>query len=388
MRRVLALTAVALAISGLGYGYHRGAPVRDAAHRLSLCKNTDWKCMTPILGDLAISDGTGAAFSLLKQIYPTLTESNNRCFDLAQHIGVYVAQNQNDYSQLRFEPQSVYCNFGFYQGYAREYLLTTRDTERAQALCALIAEQMRPYSTGAADECFRGVGHALPFIAQHVQGDVSAMALHAISMCEKLAPDGSNRDTCLSGLFSNLGTAQRSSLNGLHPPKTNDPMQLCRQIPTQYMQPCEQNFKRTFVDGKSGIQDLPTVLETSKIKYPRLTREDLVSVSYTTGYDNMYAANPMPAYEAVVGHCASYDIGLQRECIAGMGVGLAKNGTPGEQDTQFKPFCDSVRAEYGESAPECPEDRALIYLKGFFTKKKFRAMCDQFGLKTGACVLD
>ena len=238
-------------------------------------------------------------------------------------------------------------------------------------------------SSGVAEECYRGVGNALPFIQPDIQGDPVAISKYAIRMCEALAPEGEQRGACLSGLFSRIGLSEQKGLYGLSV-DANDPLSLCHQQPQEYFFRCEGNYKRSIV-GSRVPHDLTKALDELEAKYPDLDPDDINAIAYTVGYDSVAASVPRPNFETLAHSCLSQAEPIQGQCISGTAVGLAKNGIPGQQDTQVLQFCNVVAQEKGEQSPLCPSDVALLYMRGFFTSEKFSSICKEFGLSTGLC---
>lgn len=361
------------------------AEARAAAkHRLSTCAITDRECLISTLGDIAAEGDTGRAFGLLKDLYPALTAPDFKCFDLAHMAGSYLAQVQPNFYKLRFTDGSTYCNYGLYQGYVHRFLLDTKNVGNAKALCDYIAASIGARSSGTAEECFRGIGQALPFISPNLQGDPSKMAAFAVHQCEVLAPLGTVRDACFSGAYSLIGTATRK---GMLPRTASDPMALCREAPSEAVSQCEGNLKRSIFSGVTGIEKLTTTMADLDAKYAGLTAADRTGFAFTVGYDDAHAATPHPKYDQLVRACLAPSHEMQDECILGLSVGLAKNGIPGEQDAQIQALCDAVVVVTGTSSPMCPGEGALVYMKGFFTPEKFRTICNEFDVHTGSCDL-
>lgn len=341
--------------------------------------------MADKLAALAIKD-TGRAFKTVKALYPHLIPREGTACGIGYEIGRRVADAQPDYRALKLEPESIYCNYGFYHAYAREVLLKSNDLQQAKAFCEHVAVELGAVSSAAVEECFRSVGTALPFLRPDLSGDAVAMSTYALSQCESLAPEGDQQRACFSGVFNRIGLAQISgdwklSVN------EKDPMALCHMQPDKYVEQCEGNLKRVAVIP--GLpHDLPVALSAIQKKYPALTDDDIRAVVFTIGYDSVAATIPHPDFQEIAASCLKEGDPNQSTCIGGAAVGIAKNGIPGEQDRQLHTFCNAVTVLKGTSSPACPGDGALKYLKGFFPHKKFARLCESFGISTGVCAVD
>lgn len=387
MRRRVAYVAILFVIAGVYLEWRTYVSAEASAvaeRRMNACAITDRQCLTTTLGDIAAEGSTGRAFSLLKDLYPELQDTDFKCFDLARSAGEYIADKQLDFYKLQFTAGSTYCNYGLYQGYARRYLMSTKDPDNGRKLCDYISKSMAAESSGTVEECFRGLGQALPFIREDLKDDPEKMAAFAVAECERLAPLGTVRDACFSGAYSLMGTAMR---DGTLPQSASDPMALCRVAPEAAASQCVGNLKRSIFSGVSGVEKLTPTMRHLSVEYPTLTNADRESAAFTVGYDDMHAATPNPDFDDLVQNCIDPSHVMQDQCILGLSVGLAKNGIPAEQDAQIQLLCDAVVSVTGTSSPMCPGEGALVYLKGFFTPAKFRSICNEFNVHDGSCAI-
>ncbi|MEN9561300.1 MAG: hypothetical protein RIQ56_573 [Candidatus Parcubacteria bacterium] len=346
------------------------------------CEENRKECLAEKIADIAIERGTRPAFLIVENLYTRFSSEEGLCFTLTDRIGDRVAQRVQEYETLRLDPESIFCNFGFYQAYARELVLLAKDIAIGRKLCEFVEEKIGKVSSGGAIECFRGFGHALPFLSPDF-GNASRMALFGIRECEKNASKSSWRDACISGVFSRLGFAEFNNLYGLTAQKT-DPLSLCDDVPTTYYSRCKGNFKRSIILDDESLS-LEKAIGGFKATFSGLDTDDFSAIAFTWGYDTTGKIAFQSDPSEIIRVCAYENVPLYRSCIEGAILSIAKNGIPMKQHLQLHSFCELIDRDPNLFLIECPGTQPLSYLRTFFSPTQFEKICRMFGHSLTEC---
>lgn len=325
-----------------------------------------------------INGNSTTGFKKIDELYKNNLWFRPRCYEFALEVGASVYAKQKDPSKFSLGPESVVCNYGFYQEYPRALLLDGGSIETAVQFCAATGKNIGQLVPDAEAECFRGIGRALPFIKKDFQNDPVKMATYAIAQCKNISPNPADYNNCLSGLFNKLGREAASV-------DTANPLKLCDGFEPDIRTRCIGNYKWAVVP-LVGITSFAELQKALSDIYPQgISTTTLEAVVWSFGYDTAHlhigARSP---YQSDIQACEDMPGTLASLCIKGYSVGLAKLGIPNRQHVALLQFCTEARAVMPAlKQDDCPGSAALEYLEGFYTPQQREAMCREFEEKLG-----
>ncbi|MCE9541648.1 hypothetical protein K8R03_03790 [Candidatus Kaiserbacteria bacterium] len=352
-----------------------------------LCAESDNKedCVAENIARMIVKNhDVGAALRVIGALYVRDPSFDGQCSNVASAVAIKTYHLVPDFRSLRLGPESVYCNYGFVQSYAREMLLSSKKSGDAKDFCSYVASSLNATSPAASAECYRGAGQSLPFIDDASLGNPSRMIAFAIRSCEEMTSVPGELDLCVGGAFNYLDVRQANGEYGLSV-EAADPTGICLEQKPAYREICYGNSKRTVLAAiKPGSEsDFAAAMAQMTARYPHLAEPTLIMAARTLGYDQSLRSEPSPDYAGIAKQCAALSPAeLRLSCVNGFELGLAKNGPPGLQYLQLRQFCAAITRVLGvETGARCPESSTVDYLKGIYTAGKFSDACKVLGIE-------
>lgn len=326
------------------------------------------------IGRDLVSNRSTVGFSKLGTFYEENLWFRPYCHEFALALGANVYQQQKDPDKLVLGPESVLCNYGFYQEYPRAFLLDGGSVDRAAQFCIATGKALSEKIPDVEAECFRGIGRALPFIGEDFSGDQKRMATYAVAQCKLISPNTADYENCLSGLFNKLGRETISASS-----YTEEPLSLCNAFEPDVRARCIGNYKWAAL-SLAGITNYSQLLTALHATYRKgVSTATLEAVTWSFGYDMARLHVAEFKYRSDIETCAEMPGPLAAVCISGYTVGLAKHGIPNKQHEAVLQFCTEALAIIPAlSNDDCPAKSALSYLEGFYPPHEREAMCRTF----------
>ncbi|OGG56315.1 hypothetical protein A3D71_03055 [Candidatus Kaiserbacteria bacterium RIFCSPHIGHO2_02_FULL_55_20] len=377
--RPAAFLVLFLCVAGIVYlSWHASAESDPKARAIAQeCvgeqKPTD--CVKQKILAMVVADGdAGEAFRILRELNTKEPWMGDECADLATNVGRDLYKQRPDYHFLRLGPDTVNCNYAFLQQYVREMLSATKDTGMAKEYCASVEKSLKSVASGVTAECYRAVGQTLPFIDSDSMGNPRRMIAFAIRNCESMTSVPDERHTCVAGAFNYLDVRQSFGEYGLTIDK-KDPAGICREQPPEYRGECYGSYKRVILASVAPSPDFGAEMATIQSLYPNLDKETLLVLAHTLGYDAATHRSGPPDYDALSHSCATVDTALYGQCVQGLALGFAKNGTPGEQYLEIRKLCDAAAPDLKKAGVKCLGVGEISYLKTLYSPAKFAETC-------------
>ncbi len=390
MSRARGITVAALcALLVCSIGVYVHVKTRTPALLAQPCWSNKACFVSSILSTIT-KDGLDAGYRQLVETYTTEPAFRPLCNIYGFALGDAIYKQYPDFSGLKLTPLTVSCNYHLYQQYPQSLLLAAGDTAAAQKFCAKVRDELGRAVPGAEAECYRGVGRGLPFINKTLWGKPEEMAASAAAQCKALAPNSDDYKVCLSAVFNSIGRAEVDKTYTLSV-RTNDPLLLCKeQTDPELRSRCFGNYKITAVSLVS-LTDFSGSAKKLVQLYGANATSSVDTAVWTLGY--YWAADHLVAgesYDAAVRSCAALSPVFARDCIEGMSVGLAKDGTPNSQDKEVIAFCQAARAGIpGLEDSHCPSLQTVGYIRGFYSPAHFEEACQAFKKELGySCETD
>jgi len=368
--KIYVLAAVALIAAGCAVAPAlRDANARDRA--IDACGGS-LTCYATVISNAIDTKGLDAGFTLLNAIDASQPAFRPQCSTFAMELSKSIYADHPDFNAFSFTPAIETCNYAFLQQYPTELVIATKNVDAAQQLCEKVSADIGERVPAAESECWRGIGKGLPFISGAQPGDQAAMAAFAVKKCREMAPNESDYDTCVSGLFNYLG---RSSVLGAYGLTlvTNDPMRLCEiQTDPDVRGRCFGNYKATVI-SMVNVNDPQQARQEILRLYGASASSSADDAIWTIGYEWATAKLVKSEdIESTLAACASLPGPAASQCVQGVSVGIAKNGIPSKQYVLLSEFCRAARAQIPVLAvSDCPSAQAVGYLRGFFDPLTF-----------------
>jgi|GEM_PF-5780877 len=115
------------------FGWHEFSIRKDSAQAQSIeqsCASPQGfviQCAIDHLVRLALERDLGVAFHALQQLYAHEPQFAAKCGFAATELGRRIFEANPDYMSLSLTPETIFCNFGFYQSYAEHMLAANKD---------------------------------------------------------------------------------------------------------------------------------------------------------------------------------------------------------------------------------------------------------------------
>lgn len=341
-------------------------------------------CTSNRLATLALSRGLGTAFKTLSVLYSREEWLPPVCGAVASKVGSEFYAKNTHHEPIRFEAESVFCNYGFFQSYARTLVLDTKNPELGRDFCESVGEQLDGIARSAVNECYRGIGTALPFVAGEDVASLHEAVAFSIQSCEKIAEKGEKLDSCVEGAFNKRGRAEAAKDSF----GDGDPLEICREYPS-YRRLCIGNFKWAIVLPFLSEPDTQKSLATIAQRYAGsdFLQELLMVAANAFGYTEAARSPGSPDFNGLLRTCKRIgDKTLMEQCMQGVATGLSKSGVPGLQYKDVLRFCSASENGTG-GLVECPGPVALAYMKGFYPPQKYSEICKAFNNQhPGSCL--
>lgn len=340
-------------------------------------------CWGAYLAERISKNGLREGFLLLKNLYEEEPVIRPVCHQIALRIGEYTYEKIPDPADLVVSPETVFCNYGFYQQYPASLLLATKNIESAKLFCERVGKELGDAVPDAGAECFRGIGHSLPFISGGKGDDALQMANFAVGTCKKIALKKRDYQYCLSGSFNRLGMAEVRKVGGLSINDKN-PLALCEEFEDEVKVFCYRNFEYT---GLSLVDktDIATAFSQIRELYKEKPESGISSSVFNLGYDmarKAIAGQSDFTEEAV--SCAKLPFPYSKDCVDGVSVGIAKNGEPDMQYEALISFCRNALSRMSIMKPvDCPSLYARQYLMGIYSISTAKTACAEFKKSLG-----
>jgi hypothetical protein len=356
-----------------------------AEESIKLCKDDPRKvnCFSRFFTEKAEPDNLRQVFLGLKKLYDSNPEIRPSCHQIALRMGEYIYEKLSDPSQLALSPETAFCNYGFYQQYPASMLRATKSIDSVKSFCFRVGEEIGKDVPDAQSECFRGIGHALPFVSGNPNPDPLQMSRFAVDNCKKIASIQKDYQFCLSGSFNRLGKAEIEGLDGLEVNKI-DPLSICKEFEEEVSIHCYRNFEYTGLSliNKDDIErSFAQLAELYKDKQGR----GISSSVFNLGYDlarRAQASNSDFLKEAEA--CSKIPQPYDLDCVNGVSVGIAKNGEPGKQYVDLINFCKKARSVIKDLKPEdCPSGYSLQYITGIYSEENAAIACKEIKTALG-----
>src|SRR4051812_46346995 len=81
------------------------------------CPGADSTCVRDLVAGTATKDGLQKGFKLVEAWYASEPAFRSRCSSFVDTVGAAVAKSIPDYRSITFTPESVDCDYRFFQGY-------------------------------------------------------------------------------------------------------------------------------------------------------------------------------------------------------------------------------------------------------------------------------
>lgn len=340
-------------------------------------------CWAEFLAGKIAETSPNEGFLILKQLYSEESDIRPFCHQIALHIGEEVYKKIPDPDKLHLVPESVICNYGFYQQYPASYLLATKNTEGAKNFCARVGKELGESVPDAEAECFRGIGHALPFISGGKGDDPLQMANFAVGICKKISLKKRDYQYCLSGSFNRLGMAEIKKAGGLSV-NNEEPLSLCEEFEDEVKVFCYRNFEYT---GLSLVDktDIEVAFKQILDLYKNKSESGISSSVFNLGYDmarKAIAEKSDFSKEAI--SCSKLPFPYSNDCVDGVSVGIAKNGEPNRQYESIIVFCRNALKKMNVlTAEDCPSFYSRQYLMGIYNSSTAKTACVEFEKNLG-----
>lgn len=373
----LLLTIGVVLVLGIAGVAGRGTPVNTHDDQTAEYQ----KKLNEIANDI-VEDRSAVGFSKLEIFYKEHAWFRPRCHEFALALGAEVYQRQQNPGRLTLGPESVLCNYGFYQEYPRSLLLDGGAVDRAVHFCTNIGDTVGRTIPDVEAECFRGIGRGLPFLARDLHGDQVRMATYAVEQCAALSPTNADYNNCVSGLFNKLGRdAQLPHL------QENDPLSLCDTFEPTVRARCIGNYKWVAVPHAT-VTTFTELDEFLRQEYPQgVATTTLGVIVWSLGYDTARRSVGANSFARYIQTCAHMPRALIADCVEGYSTGLAKHGTPNRQYHEVISYCRQVKIALPFlKTTVCPAPLARAYLQGMYAPHIRDAMCREFKTQLGvAC---
>ena len=357
---------------------HNGDPVPENTLAKTCPNATDIPCVERAVTNISIEKGLAAGFTALRRRYQDEPTFRPLCFNVSLAVGEALGKQVTDYRTFSYTPESVSCNFGFYQGYATSLLITTGDIKKARSFCEYVGIELGPSVPGVEGECFRGIGRGLPFLKKEYWGDAKRMAAFATDTCADISPSKDTYDLCVHSTFNVLGRASIANLYGLSVDKT-DPLWLCSEEPASLQYYCYDNFKWTAVSIVEGAGDLSSQFDAIKKMYGNTSVVTVEQTVESLGYAEAVKSVAKDGVdESFIQSCATLPSPFVSDCIWGFAFGLAKNGMPGTQHSQVIQFCAKAIEDIPSLEKTVCPSQAIKYLHSFYSPEQFKKACADF----------
>ena len=243
------LKNIALFLGGLGFlsvllFYTSSHSILEPLFSHTCPDSTDMNCILKVLTDISVERGLPEGFRALREHYAAVPDFRPNCHSMALSLGEALAHRLPHYEELTFTPESAACNYGFFQSYPNDLLLSGAPIAYVSAFCKDIGTQMKDAVPDLEDECFRGIGRALPFIDETSLGDSIKMIAFADTTCTEISPGPQQYRFCLSGAFNQLGRKEATEDYGLSVDEEN-PLLLCERQQGVAKESCDGNCQWT-----------------------------------------------------------------------------------------------------------------------------------------------
>lgn len=347
------------------------------------CPRTDdLPCLENVITETVSKRGLAEGFRMLKAHYMATPEFRPDCHVLALKVGAALGHAAGD-QKLEYTPESVWCNYGFYQAYPEALLMSGATVEYVRTFCNFVGEQLRATVPGVRAECFRGIGRALPFLSKVDQGDPARMAASATQVCKIISPGKDEYANCVSGAFNNLGRAEVAETHGLSV-NVYDPLDLCRAQPEDLQGACYGNLHWTSFSLVDKTRDFSESLHAIGAASDTATDRTVLETVWTLGYEEGRKSVAEDDTDvSLISACASLPMDIQVKCIQGISTGFVKHGVPGEQHKRVIEFCAAAIS----SMPSVQKADCLMpaigYLRGFYSPSQFQSACREFEKELG-----
>lgn len=359
-------------------------------HITELAKNCNgkqvrnYKCVEPFITKVIQTEGLTAGFKMIKAWYVYTPEIRPYCDALSRYVGSAVEKKIPDYKTLKYEEESVWCNYGFYHGYMEAYMAETKDIKKGAEFCKYIGNELGTSAPGAQSECFRALGYAITSITASKEKDIQSIARDSIKICSEQAEKSLDIRLCGEGIFSELGRIVAGGGHGNVP--LSNPLWICDQQKPEIKMLCYGTMKwLPFItlgvqqdDVSTGYKKIQKVYTEKQMESPAL-KETIGQVLFTLAYNDGLRSTALASnegYEKQIKLCQSISESYLDQCIRGFAFGLGKGGVPGEQYHQVIDFCKKTSEIPGFPIKNCPLS-AIEYLGRYYPPDLYKKMCKE-----------
>ena len=325
------------------------------------------QCWEQAIKSAINTQGLGAAFDLIAQLYATQPVFASECHSYTHELGQAAYFLFKKDQKINLGDKTSYCGFGFYHGFMETLINNGGQIQEARDFCSYAGRVVKGQGTDAEGSCYHGIGHgAVDGSDPRTWGNAEALIASALDMCKKVALTDTFLLRCTSGIFNSLAIMYSTSQYKLVVDKSN-PFGICAEQSSRPIKSACYGEMNTFILHYNN-EDLKKVADFLKLvrekEYLSLTIEGVAT------YIASYALKNGISNDKVIEFCRWLDSASQPSCMQGFGGGLIEFGSPTLGYVSAINFCSTKKLTEAE-ANAC--FTKVLWLAGVYYPKERQA---------------
>lgn len=189
-------------------------------------------CWERELSNTLEEQGAKEAFAQFTQIYNDDPEDFTviGCHWIAHKLGETEYGRfltHQDFSELDFPPESIYCGYGYYHGFLEHFLRDNPDYDLANNFCEMLIEDLEDEIPRIRLNCYHAIGHG--FVPEpldiEIWGHPKKLVSPALDACGRIEASDA-RVECFQGTFNVIADWMWNNQFGLYYPE-DTPLEIC-----------------------------------------------------------------------------------------------------------------------------------------------------------------